>query len=109
MSARPIRIPDLSQRPHQLSVEREMTAPADVLFRAWTTEFDLWFAAPGSVLMKGEVNTPFFFETEFAAEPGGPTTRHQHYGLPGRCRGRLGNLGREVQREASRSYFKDAA
>jgi hypothetical protein len=57
-----------------------MAAPADLLFRAWTTEFDLWFAAPGSVLMKGEVNTPFFFETEFAAEPGGPTTRHQHYG-----------------------------
>jgi uncharacterized protein YndB with AHSA1/START domain len=80
MSQEPIRVPDLASRPYGLVVERAMGAAPDVLYRAWTEQFDRWFAAPGSVLMTAEPNTPFFFETEYAPEPGGPVHRHPHYG-----------------------------
>lgn len=35
----PICPPDLSSRPHTLTVERTMTTPPDRLFRAWTQQF----------------------------------------------------------------------
>lgn len=71
---KPINIPDLSTRPFSLMVERLMDSRPDVLFQAWTKQFDIWFAAPGSVIMQGEVNTVFFFETVFEEK------RHPHYG-----------------------------
>jgi len=47
--------PDLSSRPFRLTSERAMRASPAVLFRAWTKQFDRWFAAPGTVLMEGQV------------------------------------------------------
>jgi uncharacterized protein YndB with AHSA1/START domain len=76
----PISPPDLSSRPFHLTVERLMDSPPDVLFQAWTKQFDRWFAAPGSVIMQGEVNTVFFFETIYKLETHAEAQRHPHYG-----------------------------
>lgn len=72
--------PDLSSRPFSLSVERLINLPTKTLFNAWTKEFDVWFAAPGSVLMSGKEHTPFFFETEFRPDEDAELQRHPHYG-----------------------------
>ncbi len=72
--------PDLSTRPHRLATERVMRASPAALYRAWTDQIDRWFAAPGSVLMKAEVNAPFFFEVVFQHEGERVGERHPHYG-----------------------------
>lgn len=67
-------MPDLSQRPLQVRVDRAMNVSAAVLYQAWTEQMDRWFAAPGSVLMNAEVNAVFYFETLYEG------ARHPHYG-----------------------------
>ncbi|RAL24175.1 SRPBCC family protein [Thermoflavimicrobium daqui] len=76
----PITLPDLSSRPYRLTVERLMVASPEVLYRAWTEQIDRWFAASGTVLMKAEVNSVFFFETIHQFETHSEVQRHPHYG-----------------------------
>jgi uncharacterized protein YndB with AHSA1/START domain len=66
--------PDLSSRQLAAVVERQMQAPPSLLFRAWTELFDYRFAARGTLLMKGEVDARYFFETIFEGK------RYAHYG-----------------------------
>jgi len=80
MDSKAVRIPDIAARPFELRVERDFATPPAALYQAWTTGFDRWFAAPGSVLMRPEVNSVFFFETEFKPEGQSPVQRHPHYG-----------------------------
>ena len=71
----PVVQPDLSSRPLRVTAERQMDIPADVLYQAWTSmQFERWLSAPGTLLMKPEVNSPFFFEILIEGE------RHPHYG-----------------------------
>jgi uncharacterized protein YndB with AHSA1/START domain len=59
---------------HAFTVERMMQAPSDAIYRAWTEEFDTWFAAPGSIVMRASVGEPYWFEVIHEG------ARHPHYG-----------------------------
>jgi uncharacterized protein YndB with AHSA1/START domain len=67
-------LPDLAGRPWALTLERAMNATPATLYRAWTQDFDRWFAAPGTLLMQPLVDAPFFFETRHQG------ARHAHHG-----------------------------
>lgn len=57
-----------------LTVEQTMKSSPERLFKGWVKELDQWFAEPGTVLMEGRENTPYFFYTYFEG------SRHAHYG-----------------------------
>lgn len=73
-SQHPIHPPDLSERPHKLTIERVMRVPQAVLYKAWTQGWGRWFTTPDSVLMHAGVNEPFFFAVEFEGRV------YPHYG-----------------------------
>lgn len=66
--------PDLSSRPFKCTIERTLAASPEIVYGAFTEQFDQWFAAPGTLILKAEVNALFFFETQMDGQ------RHPHYG-----------------------------
>jgi uncharacterized protein YndB with AHSA1/START domain len=71
---KPISVPDITTRPYHLEVERELGLPPEKIYQAWTEKIDVWFAAPGTALLRPAVNEPFFWEVDFEGN------RHPHYG-----------------------------
>jgi uncharacterized protein YndB with AHSA1/START domain len=66
--------PDPSDRPPGFTVERDLISTPEEIFRAWTEQFDSWFAAPGVIKMHASVGEPYFFETVHQG------IRQPHYG-----------------------------
>jgi uncharacterized protein YndB with AHSA1/START domain len=58
----------------EVRVERKMKAAPGALYRAWTEQFDAWFAEPGQTRMRAEIGEPFYFETQHDG------AHHPHYG-----------------------------
>ena len=66
--------PNLEERSDHLTLEKHMKANAADLYKAWTENFDLWFAQPGELIMTPEIDKPFFFYNRH------DWGRHAHYG-----------------------------
>jgi uncharacterized protein YndB with AHSA1/START domain len=55
--------PDLGANPLTATVECTLSLPPGTVFSAWTRDLDRWLAAPGTVLLRPEVDTAFYFES----------------------------------------------
>lgn len=73
---------DLSGRPFRLTSERTMRASSDALFRAWTEQFDRWFAAPGTLLMRARSTLPSFSRLTLVPSNCGTLLHLTHAGFP---------------------------
>lgn len=66
--------PDLADRPHDVRAEHTMRAGASETYQAFTSGWESWFAAPGTLLADPRPNGQLFFVVEFDGR------RHPHYG-----------------------------
>lgn len=63
----------------RLTANHSFPLAPSVLYRAWTTGFDSWFAESDSLRVHAEEGAPFFFEAAERREDG-TVLRHPHYG-----------------------------
>ena len=63
-----------SDNSHEVEVEQHLSSRPSEIYRAWTEQFDRWFAEPGTVVMRARVGEPFRFETVHEG------THHPHFG-----------------------------
>ena len=66
--------PDHSKRQLAMTCERVINASASDVFAAWTHDFDLWFAQPGTLALRAHAGEPYFFYNR------NEWGRHPHYG-----------------------------
>ena len=66
--------PDHSERPNSFTCSQIINAKPATVFAAFSTEFDRWFAQPGTLVMTPEPGQPYFF---YNRDEWG---RHPHYG-----------------------------
>lgn len=70
-----INLREVPTQHHALTLTHASAASASVLYEAFTTGWDRWFAAPGAAAMTAEVGAPYWFE---AVGPG--ERRYAHHG-----------------------------
>lgn len=66
--------PDLKDRSLTMTSARTIPAKPAVLFEAWTTRLDIWFAQAGTLVLQPHAGQPYFF---YNRDEWG---RHPHYG-----------------------------
>jgi uncharacterized protein YndB with AHSA1/START domain len=66
--------PDLSDRPHDVRIEREMLASSQAIYHCFTTGWERWFALEGALIADPVPNGQLFFVVEHE------DIRYPHYG-----------------------------
>jgi uncharacterized protein YndB with AHSA1/START domain len=65
---------EVQNRPNQCVIRTRMNSNPRMIYEAWTTGWEKWFAAPGTLKVEPKVGGAYSFETEHEGK------RHPHHG-----------------------------